>query len=129
MSNTADLDVQVELMMNYISELEPDVRVKFNPRIYEDEHANINVYPPLSWDDDRCLDLQEKIGAHIVDVLLDTGFLILVYVYMPEQQIAAAQRERELAEKALKSVEQRREAAEQLLAQAKELGLIPIEMN
>ena len=45
----------------------------------------ILAFTPISWDDEHCLDLQEKIGEYIIDVLLDTGFLILVYVYMPEQ--------------------------------------------
>lgn len=105
MNDIADLDVQVELMMDYISGLEPDVRIKLNPRICEGEYANISVYPPLSWDDERCLDLQERIGDRVVDALIDTDLLISVYVYMPEQQIAEARREQELAEKALKAVE------------------------
>ncbi len=125
MQDIADLDIQVELMINYIHNLEPGIRVKFNPRLYEDEHANINVFPPLSWDDDRCLDLQEKIGDRVIDIYLDTGFLISVYVYMPQQQIAEAQRERELVERELMLVEQRREATRQLLRQAKKLGLLP----
>jgi hypothetical protein len=125
MKMMADLDIQVELIMNYIHDLEPEARVKVNPLIYEDEDANISIYPPLSWDDERCLDLQEKISERVIDTLLDPGWLILVYVYLPEQQIAEAQREQELAEKMLNIVEQGREESAQVLAQAKELGLIP----
>jgi hypothetical protein len=126
MKNSISLDAQVELMMNYIHDLEPDVRLKFNPQVYEDEHANISVYPPLLWDDEHCLNFQEKIGDRVIDVHLDSGFLILVYVYMPQQQVAEARRERELAEKTLKATEQRRAEAEQVLTEAKALGLTPV---
>ncbi len=125
MQDIADLNIQVELMTNYIHNLEPGIRVNFNLRLYEDEHANINVYPPLSWGDNRCLDLQEKIGNRVIDIYLDTGFLILVYVYMPQQQITEAQREQKLVERELMLVEQRRKTARQLLIQAKKLGLLP----
>lgn len=125
MTDIAELDILVESMINYIEKVEPDVHVKFNPEVYEDEQANLNVYPPLPWTDEKCLDLQEKIGERVVDTYLDTGFLILVYVYMPEQQIAEAQREQTLAEEMLKNVEQRRSEAERVLTEAKVLGLTP----
>lgn len=123
----ADLEASIQQMIDYIYQLTPEVQVKFNPRIYEDEQANLSVYPPLAWDDERCLDLQEKIGDRVIEMLLDTGWLISVYVYMPEQQIAEAQREQELVEKTLKVIEQRREAAEHVLSQAKSLGLLQTE--
>ncbi len=44
---------------------------------------------------------------------------------MPQQQITEAQREQKLVERELMLVEQRREAARQLLSQAKKLGLLP----
>ncbi len=63
MQDIADLNIQVELMTNYIHNLEPGIRANFNPRLYEDEHANINDYTPLFWNDNRCLDLQKKKGT------------------------------------------------------------------
>ncbi len=99
------LNIQIESMIGYIREFAPEVYVRFNPAIYEDEHANIDILPPLSWDDERCLDLQEALGGHVVDIHVDTGYLIGVYVYTREQQISEARRKREDAERVLTEAE------------------------
>ena len=62
------------------------------------------------------LDFQEQISEYLVDVLIDSGYLILVYVYTPEQQIAKARRE-------LTRTEQRQIQLGQFLGQAAALGL------
>lgn len=98
----AELRKQVDVMMTYIRDLAPEVVVQFTGIIYEDEDANLQVYPPLSWDEDRCLDLQHRIAQHSVDVLLETGYLILVNVRTQEQQISEAKRERAKADKVLR---------------------------
>jgi hypothetical protein len=98
----AELRRQVDAMMTYIRDLAPEVVVRFTGVIYEDEDANLQVYPPLGWDEDRCLELQHRIAQHGVDVLLETGHLILVSVRTPEQQIAEAKHERTRADKVLR---------------------------
>ncbi len=97
----AELRKQVDAMMTYVRDLAPEVIVRFTGVIYEDEDANLEVYPPLSWDEDRCLDLQHRIAQHGVDVLMETGYLILVSVRAWEQQIAEAKHERAQADKVL----------------------------
>jgi hypothetical protein len=116
MDTRDELGSQVDAMIHYICRLAPEVQVEYIPDIFEDEHANLEVYPPLSWDDERCLDLQEEIGAQVVDVHVKSGYLIGVYVYMPEQQIAKAQQELEKARK-------KQHKAQKILAEAERLGL------
>ncbi len=89
-TGSSELNTLVGSMMGHVRSLAPDVQVRFNPAVYEDERANIDVLPPLDWNDERCLDLQEEIGVHVVDMLIETGYLIGVYVFTPEQQLAEA---------------------------------------
>jgi hypothetical protein len=110
------LDRQVQTLMKYIYILEPDVQVKRQDILYEDEHANLKVYPPLSWDEDRCLELQHKIAERASDMHQETGYLILVFVYTPEEQIFQAQQELEQARK-------KQHNAQKILAEAERLGL------
>lgn len=111
-----ELDRQIQTMTEYIYPLAPEVRVEDTNIIYEDENANLDVYPPLTWDEKRCLDFQHQIADRVVDVLVESGYLILVHVYTPEEQIAKARRELALA--------QRQQAeANQFLVQAAALGM------
>lgn len=111
-----ELDRQVLGLINYTYSIAPEVQVLREDIIYEDEHANLQVYPPLSWDEDRCLELQHEIAERAVDIHLESGYLILVYVYTPEEQIFLAQRE-------LEQARQKQQRAEKVLSEAQELGL------
>lgn len=110
------LDGLIHQMINYIHTLAPDVRVEHVPVIYEDEHANLKVYPPLTWSEEECLDLHDQISERVVDVLVDFGYLILVYVYSPEQQI-------QMARHNLVFAQQQQAQATHFLQQAAVLGL------
>jgi len=88
-------------MMDYISDLAPEVRVEDENVRYESEHANLAVYPPLSWTEDQCDELQTRIGERITDLNIETGYLILVGVYSPVEQVAEMQRELAVTQKKL----------------------------
>ena len=49
----ADLNSQIQAMVEFVRDLAPEVRVEHANVVYEDEHANLKVYPPLTWDEDR----------------------------------------------------------------------------
>lgn len=111
-----EVELQIQAVIDYIQTQASEVRVEQRDVIYQDEDANLDIYPPLSWDEERCLDFQEQISSHLVDVLLDSGYLILIYVYTPEQQIAKARRE-------LARTQRRQVQIGQFLGQAAALGL------
>jgi hypothetical protein len=113
------LELQIEDLVSFIKELAPEVRVERENVIYEDEHANLKVYPPLTWDEDRCFELQDRIAERVVDALIDTGYLILVGVYTPQQQI-------ELARQRSATARKQWQAADQVLRQAAVVGLAPM---
>jgi len=113
---TIELNQQVRAMIEFIHSLSPQVRVEHTNIIYQDEHANLKVYPPLTWDEEQCLDLEEQIAERVVDVLVDSGYLILAHVYTLEEQIAQARRE-------LAETERRKVKVGRFLAQAAALGL------
>lgn len=120
MEPKAELHHHIDDLMDYILDLVPDAHVEFEPVIYEDEHANLTVYPPLTWTEEYCLELQHKIGERVSDVHVETGYLILVYVCTPEQQVAEAQLE-------LARVKQKLQSAEKILTEATALGLLKAE--
>jgi hypothetical protein len=113
------LELQIEDLVSFINELAPEVRVERENVIYEDEHANLKVYPPLTWDEDRCFRIQDRIAERVVDALIDTGYLILVGVYTPQQQI-------ELARQRSATARKQWQAADQVLRQAAVVGLAPM---
>lgn len=106
----------VQKLIRSIQQLAPEARVQEIDEIFEDEHANLEVYPPLYWTVNQCRSLQRKIMDRVVDNHLKTGYLVLVYVCTPEQQITDARRELVRARKDLR-------AAEHVLEEAKALGL------
>lgn len=110
------LEHQIQTLVELIYELSPEVQVEQVNSIYEDEHANLDVYPPLTWSEDKCLELQHRIAERTVDILIDSGYFILVYVYTPEQQI-------ELAQYKLAQVQQQWESANRVLHNAATLGI------
>jgi len=120
MEPKAELHHHINDLTDYILDISPDAHVEFEPVIYEDEHANLTVYPPLSWTEECCLALQHKIGERVSDMHVETGYLILVYVCTPEQQVAEAQLE-------LVRVKKKIQSAEKVLAEAVALGLLKVE--
>ena len=122
MSKIEEIGILIDMLMNYIRDLEPGVRVEYMPGGRQEEQANLNVYPPLSWSDERCLDLQEKIGKQAAEMQAESGFLILAYVYMPEQQITRAFRKRQEAERELVLARLKKDNADKVLAEAAALG-------
>lgn len=110
-----ELEHNIQKMINYIYMLAPDVRVEHNDVIYGDEDANLKVYTPLTWSEQQCDELENKIGEHVVDVLVEAGYLILVRTYTPEKQVAQMRQKLALAQ-------QQQAQANQFLAQAAALG-------
>jgi len=119
MEREAELRITIHLLTDYILQLAPEAFVEEEHVIYEDEHANLEVYPPLTWDEEQCMDLQEKIGERVSDLHVETGFLVLVYVVSPLQQVAEVQRE-------LIQLKQRERTIEKKLAEAAALGLLKL---
>ncbi len=107
----------IQAMKAHIKELSPDVCVVETDEIFEDEHANLEIYPPLTWTNEQCRALQRQIAAHAADVHMDTGYLMLVYVVTPEQQVTEAQLE-------LVRVKQKIQSVEKILAEAEQIGLL-----
>lgn len=112
-----ELDERIDDLVAYIKALAPEVNVLKTGEIFEDEHANLEVYSPLTWTNEQCRTLQRQIAAHTADMHMDTGYLVLVYVCTPEQQIAEAQLTLLRAKKKIR-------VAEKVLAQAAHLGLL-----
>lgn len=110
----------VDEMSDYIMSLAPDVRVVKTGETFEDEHANLEVYPPLAWSEPQCRGLQLRISERAVDVHMETGYLILTYVCTPAQQVAEASL-------VLGRAAQHIQKAERVLAEARSLGLYRVE--
>ena len=115
-----ELSELIQALKLSIKELSPDVCVSETDEIFEDEHANLEVYPPLTWTNEQCRALQRQIAAQASDMHIDTGYLILVYVCTPEQQVAEAQLE-------LVRVKKKIQSAEKVLIEAAALGLLKAE--
>lgn len=110
----AELRAIIYQMIAHITELAPAVHVVDEEFTYECERANLAVYPPLSWTEDQCDELQLKIGERISDVNVETGYLILVGVRSPIEQVAEVQRELAATKKRIKILEERLSEAEAL---------------
>ena len=67
----------------FVKELCPDASVEITKTIYEDEDANIGVRPPAQWTAEECDTLEERLAERSIDILLETGYLILVGVFEP----------------------------------------------
>jgi hypothetical protein len=46
---TIALEQSIVELVGYIKELCPDARLRITGRRFEDEDANIDIYPPLDW--------------------------------------------------------------------------------
>lgn len=98
-------------MMDTIRVLAPEARVIDEGISYECELTNLAVYPPLSWTEEECDELQEKIGEQITDINVETGSLILVRVYSPLEQVAEMQHELVVTQEKIKTLETRLQEA------------------
>ena len=67
----------------FVKELCPEASVEITKTIYEDEDANVVVRPPVQWTAEECDTLEERLAERSIDILLETGYLILVGVFEP----------------------------------------------
>lgn len=67
----------------FVKELCPEASVEISQRTYEDEDANIFVRPPGPWTAEACDALEERLSERSIDILLQTGYHILVGVSEP----------------------------------------------
>jgi len=88
-------------LVGHIKSLCPDARLRVTGNRFEDEDANIDIYPPLDWTMAQLDELEEKIGEVKLDILLERGHFIHTFVYEPEQQIEEALRQKAEAERVL----------------------------
>jgi hypothetical protein len=65
----------------FVKELCPEASVEITKTMYEDEDANILVRPPVAWTAEACDTLEERLSERSVDILLQTGYHILVGVF------------------------------------------------
>lgn len=112
------LEQKIRELTEFIYDLAPEVFVERKDVIYEDEHANLKIYPPLSWEDQQCFELQHAIAGQSLEILLESGYMLQAYVYTAGEQVQEAQNK-------LVQAHQQEEAARLLLAKAANLGLQP----
>jgi hypothetical protein len=67
----------------FVKELCPEASVEISKTVYEDEDANIFVRPPVPWMPEACDALEERLSERSIDILLQTGYHILVGVFEP----------------------------------------------
>ena len=67
----------------YVKELCPEASIEIAKTIYEDEDANIVVRPPGQVTVEECDALEERLAERSIDILLQTGYHILVGVFEP----------------------------------------------
>ena len=65
----------------FVKELCPEASVEVTKTMYEDEDANVLVRPPVAWTAEACDSLEERLSERSVDILLQTGYRILVGVF------------------------------------------------
>lgn len=71
------LETKLSELTAWIKEIAPEARVEVSFERYEDEDANIRVYPPPSVDAEEATRMELKIGERCNDVLVETGFFII----------------------------------------------------
>jgi hypothetical protein len=67
----------------YVKELCPEASIEITKTTYEDEDANIFVRPPVQWTVEACDALEERLAERSIDILLQTGYHILIGVFEP----------------------------------------------
>ena len=100
---TEAIEQSIAELVGHIKALCPDARLRVTGNRFEDEDANIDVYPPLNWTLYQLDELEEKIADKKLDILIERGHFIHTFVYESEQQVEEALRllaeaERVLAE-------------------------------
>lgn len=115
--------MQFSKLTAHIRELCPEGRVEVSDDIFETEDANVVVYPPLSWDDDQVAEFQHQLSERSLEILIETGYHILVYVYERQQQIAEAVRQQQIAAQQMEQAAQLQQDAERVLQEAARLHL------
>jgi len=64
-----------------VKEFCPEASIEVTKTIYEDADANVLVRPPVAWTAEACDSLDERLSERSVDILLQTGYHILVGVF------------------------------------------------
>jgi hypothetical protein len=67
----------------YVKELCPEASIEITKTTYEDEDANIVVRPPVQWTVEACDVLEERLAERSINILLQTGYHILIGVFEP----------------------------------------------
>jgi hypothetical protein len=67
----------------FVKQLCPDASVEIIQVSYDDEDGNIFVRPPEHWTAEECDALEERLSERSVDILLQTGYHVLVGVFEP----------------------------------------------
>jgi len=67
----------------FVKELCPEASVEITRTIFEAEDANIFVRPPAQWTAEECDALEERLAQRSIDILLQTGYHILIGVFEP----------------------------------------------
>jgi hypothetical protein len=70
----------------YIKDLCPGADLEISFVRYEEEDAHIRVFPPDSLSEEERETLDAQIAERSIDILLETGLLILAGVYEPHQR-------------------------------------------
>ena len=67
----------------FIKQLCPEASIRISEEPLEDEDATFTVIPPTGWSYEQCSDLEEKLAEKSVDILIKTGYSLLVGVVEP----------------------------------------------
>jgi hypothetical protein len=98
---TEAIEQSIAELVGHIKALCPDARIRVTGNRFEDEDANIDVYPPLDWTLDQLDELEEEIAEKKLETLLERGHFIHTFIYEPEQQVEEALRQKAEAERVL----------------------------
>jgi hypothetical protein len=83
---TALLDRYVTELVQLAKAQYPEASVEILPVPFEDEDAHILVYPPEGTSDTDMDRLGDELTERSVEIMLDTGLLILIGVYEAAQR-------------------------------------------
>ena len=98
---TEALERSIAELVSFIKESCSDGRLRVTGNRFEDEDANIDIYPPLDWTSEQLDELEERIGSKKLGILIERGHFIHTFVYEPEQQVEEAIRQKAEAERVL----------------------------